>query len=214
MSVSKKIIPSRAGRVAASLIPAAGLTIGLFLIMDRLVTVHEVELQEPAFREILSQITPEEPEVRAVESAPEDLIIPDVVQPPRLPSLPSPDVDFESWDYSPSADPEPTLSPAVLGDVRGPGPVIMREEAVPLRPLAVDYPHRALSRGLEGECEIGFSIDAVGRPFNIEANCSDQVFVRDSVRAVEQNQFAARIVDGVPVGQDNLVYPIQYRLDD
>ena len=202
------------GRILASLIPAAGLTLGLFVVMDRLVDVGEIILPEPEFR-VLASITPSEDKVEEPVSDTRDIFDPiDATPPPRrdpLKPLEPGSIVFQVADYR---------VPDV-GEVRGElTPVIqtvsvmVRETATPIRAPTPDYPSRALMSGLEGSCDVVFNIDAAGRPFDVEANCTDRIFERSSENAVSKSLFAAKLKNGVPVGQENLVYPIQFTLND
>ena len=206
--------PIDAGRLAASLIPAAALTLCLFVVMDRLVTVGEINLSERTFRP-LARIVPliEETEVR--EERDELELIREVQPPPRHAPVRQPVAEGITLEIPDLNSPVAVLDPVSPGELFGSVRVIQdREQAIPIRDLRVEYPRRALSAGLEGECEVSFSVDAAGRPLNIAASCTNDIFARSSVQAVGRSLFVARVRDGVPVRQDNLVYPIQYRLED
>ena len=204
---------SDAGRLAASFIPAAAFTLCLFVVMDRLVSVGEVHLSERTMRPLVS-ITPlpDEPQtlIRREQIEP----ISEVQPPPRTePILPasSDGVVLEVFEFP---TPEADFNPEAIRDFRMTEVTFERATGVPVRAPIVEYPHRALTRGIEGDCEVSFSIDAAGRPFGVTVSCTDEIFARSSARAVEQTLFAAPVRNGVPVGQGNLVYPIQYRLED
>lgn len=204
---------SDAGRLAASFIPAAAFTLCLFVVMDRLVSVGEVHLSERTVRPLVS-ITPlpEEPQT-LIRREPVERIS-EVQPPPRLDPVRRPNSGEIGLAPVELLTPTPEIDPGPVGDFAGTIVVIGRETGVPVRAPIVEYPHRALTRGIEGDCEVSFSIDAVGRPFGVSASCTDEIFARSSARAVEQTLFAAPVRNGVPVGQGNLVYPIQYRLED
>ena len=202
-----------AGRVLASALPAAGMTLGLFLVMDQLVRVGEIELKAPE-RRVLASITPERKPSDPPRSDREQPVFIDVAPPPANVPVGKPDAQTIPFAPPVLSAPQADIPAGVLEPIRTAVRVIERERAIPVRNPIPDYPTRALSRELEGECEVAFSIDAAGRPYDINATCTDDVFARSSINAVERALFAARTKNGVPAGQENLVYPIQFTLND
>lgn len=214
MSQSSKMTRNKIGRFLAGLLPAAGLTFGLFWGMNQLVDVKSVQLNEVSFRPLVNLTPPEE--TAPDETLPDRPVLPVIVSvpPPKTPEivrLNSDDVTISLTDFRvpettiPTGEIVPTMTPVRITD---------REVAIPVRVPMPDYPERALRSGLEGECEVVFSIDAAGRPFGAQANCSHQVFERSSQIAVERALFATKVNNGVPIGQDGLVYPIQFTLNE
>ncbi|MEX1033789.1 MAG: M56 family metallopeptidase [Cellvibrionaceae bacterium] len=70
-----------------------------------------------------------------------------------------------------------------------------------VRVVKPEYPRRALTRGIEGEVVVAFSIDRWGRvvdPRIVQATPAG-VFDRQVLRAVEKFQFKPSLVDGRPV---------------
>ena len=51
------------------------------------------------------------------------------------------------------------------------------------------YPVSALSRGLEGECEVRFHIDQSGAGVDFQVSCSDPVFERSALAAAQSWRF-------------------------
>lgn len=210
----KQIIQNRTGRIVAGLVPAAGLTFMLFWGMNQLVTVKDVKLADVTFRPMASLTPPaeiEEIEVRVRDQMPAKI---EATPPPKqreIERIEPGAVVITLADYRvpetrmPTGATENFLRPVNLSD---------REEAIAVRAPVPEYPMRALQAGLEGDCEVVFSIDAAGRPFGASASCTNQVFERSSQRAVERALFATKVMNGVPVGQDNLVYPIQFTLNE
>lgn len=204
---------SDAGRLAASFIPAAAFTLCLFVVMDRLVSVGEVHLSERTVRPLV-RITPLPEEPQTLNRREPIELISEVQPPPRMEPIRSPSSEGVVLEFSEFPAPEADFDPGAIGDLGRTEVRFERATGVPVRAPIVEYPHRALTRGIEGDCEVSFSIDAAGRPFGVSASCTDEIFARSSARAVEQTLFAAPVRNSVPVGQGNLVYPIQYRLED
>jgi len=84
--------------------------------------------------------------------------------------------------------------------------------AQPLRPVIPTYPIRALERGTEGVCDVAFDIDVRGRPFNVNAACTKLIFKREAERAVSLAEFAPTLVNGQPVEQKGVVYPLGFSI--
>ncbi|MEL7545742.1 MAG: TonB family protein [Pseudomonadota bacterium] len=91
---------------------------------------------------------------------------------------------------------------------------ISDRDAQPVRPPVPSYPSRAAERGTEGSCDVRFDVDVRGRPYNIEADCTDRVFKREAERAVSRVEFAPKIVRGQAAERRNVVYPLEFKLQD
>ncbi len=73
-------------------------------------------------------------------------------------------------------------------------------DIIPLVAIQPNYPARAAERGLEGYCVVGFTITTAGTTADIvEVECTNSVFLRDSIRAAEKLKYRPRIIDGRPV---------------
>ena len=92
--------------------------------------------------------------------------------------------------------------------------IVSDRDAQPIRPPVPTYPSRAAERGIEGSCEVRFDVDTRGKPKNIVADCTDRLFVREAERAVEKVEFAPKIIKGKAVERANVVYPIDFNLDN
>ena len=67
-----------------------------------------------------------------------------------------------------------------------------------------EYPQRAAERGLEGFCTVYFTITTTGTTRDAyvpegEEHCSNSLFERPSIRAIERFKFKPKTVDGNPV---------------
>jgi len=56
-------------------------------------------------------------------------------------------------------------------------------------------------------------VDDRGKPYNVSATCTDNVFVREAERAVGNVEFAPKIIKGKPARRSNVVYPISFNLE-
>lgn len=87
-------------------------------------------------------------------------------------------------------------------------------DAQPLiRPVA-NYPEKAAQLGLEGSCDVRFTVSDLGAPIEVLASCSDEVFEEEAVKAVSGALFSPAIKNGVPTARTNVVYPLEFTLAD
>ena len=92
-------------------------------------------------------------------------------------------------------------------------PEIQVVEAVPIRSPRPSFPRRAAERGISGACDVVFDLNASGKPYNVVARCSNELFVKEAERAIARTDFSPKLVDGRPVEQLNTVYPLEFVLD-
>lgn len=186
----------------------------LFAIMNLLITVNEVVLNEEDQR-VLEAITPQEEVQEArLRTRTRAKRLNNANKPPPPPKLstsksqidlPTPNIQGQaptelSFDRVQSLD----INPVAISD----------RDAQPIRPPLPTYPARAAERGTEGDCEVRFDVDVRGRPYNVKADCTDRVFVREAERAVSRVEFAPKIVRGKAAERRNVVYPLTFRLSN
>ncbi|MFC6197870.1 energy transducer TonB [Ponticaulis profundi] len=78
-------------------------------------------------------------------------------------------------------------------------------------PKQAVYPKELAQKGVEGKCEVRFSVDAQGvvEP-GAKADCTHEGFVRSAENAVYSLQFEPRMKNGKPVRMPNVVYPFEF----
>lgn len=193
---------------------AAIIVYGLFQIMSSLISA---EFEEPDVGEtrVIESITPEQrnEEVRAKSrSKPRRIASADKPPPPPKLSATKSDIDLPTPQIQGSAPTELSFDRVQSLDIN---PVAISDrDAVPIRPPVVTYPSRAAERGTEGSCNVRFDVDVRGRPYNVQADCTDRVFKREAERAVGKVEFAPKIVQGQARERRNVVYPLVFNLDD
>lgn len=207
---------SRGGLSSLILLPAAAvaavIVVGLFLLMAKLIEPKEVVLGESEFR-TLSRITPqdEQTEVRRTKrEAVKRIKSADKPPPPPKLSAAKSDVNLPTPQIQGAAPTE--LKIGSVSDFAMDAVAVSDRDAQPISPPQPTYPSRAAQRGTEGTCDVRFDVDPKGVPYNVQADCSDSVFVREAERAVKQVRFAPKIVRGKPVGRSNVVYPLEFTL--
>ncbi|MEP1142929.1 MAG: energy transducer TonB [Henriciella sp.] len=66
----------------------------------------------------------------------------------------------------------------------------------------------------KGTCDVLFDVDIDGVPTNAVATCTDRIFEREAIRAVEGVRFAPEIISGEPTFTNKVVYPLEFSLVD
>ena len=182
-------------RVVGVLLLAAGVTIGLFLVMKVLVTGQEYEIEEELASIGIDFVRVERDE----ESQTKDRALkrPSKVEPeeppppPKLPQPIRPNVDKASMSADMGAFDLAglNLNAPVDGDTLAIVRVLPR------------YPSRALSRGIEGWVLLEFAIDELGlavNPVVIESE-PPGIFDRAATSAVKRWKYRPMIEDGRPL---------------
>ncbi len=205
---------SRISRLFLSVFLASGLTVSLFLMMRFLVEVKEVTLSENPYRPMLTVVTPKEEDPTYDNKDTFKVEKLEAAHPPRRESRLVTSETVITFDVPQFSEPSFSVPVELIKSVGAPSVSVERKQAIPVRQPKPDYPPKALRQGLEGDCEVVFSIDAAGRPYNVNTDCSHPVFESSSKRAVQKALFAARVENGIPMGDDNLVYPVSFRLNE
>ncbi len=89
-----------------------------------------------------------------------------------------------------------------------------RRQALPIRAPQIVYPAEARAKGLEGDCEVRLDVNPRGVPTRVQAECSDPVFVGPVETAYSMVRFAPRVVRGEPIGRENIVYAVEFSLEE
>jgi len=195
-------------------VPLAAIVVfGLFTFMYKMIN-QDYEQPEDVEQRVLERITPseEDTEVRTRQrNKPRKLDTADKPPPPPKMSATRSDIDLPTPNIQGSAPTE--LNVERLDSLAIDPVAISDRDAQPIRPPVPTYPQRAAERGIEGSCDVRFDVDTRGRPYNVEANCTDSVFKREAERAVNRVEFAPKIVRGQPAERRNVVYPLEFQLD-
>jgi len=201
-------------RLIVGIPAAAAVVLGLFLAMNAMISVKEVEFGDRS-SVTLDAITPqrEQTEIRSNQRAkPKKLDSADKPPPPPKLTASKSNIDLPSPEIQGAAPTEIKFERAT--DFAFDTVAINDRDAQPIRPPLPTYPRRALERGVEGTCEVRFDVDTRGKPYNVQADCSDSIFTRAAESAVQKVEFAPKIVRGKPAERRNVVYPLQFELAD
>ncbi len=135
---------------------------------------------------------------------------PDVKEKP--PDMPPPQMD----SLDPSA---PTVSLGRVAvdievGVEG-GDFAVDGEYLPIVRVEPIYPRRAQSRGIEGFCDMEFTVTRTGEVTDaVAVECSSSVFESASVKAVLKWKYKPRVVNGEPIDSPGVQTRLTYRFED
>ena len=201
-------------RIVIGIPLAAIITYGLFQFM--LWTISG-DYEKPPIEEgrVLVSITPSEEDnsvQRSARAKPRRINSADKPPPPPKLTASKSDIDLPAPNIT--GAPPSELPPTRLNSLAIDPIAISDRDAQPIRPPVPTYPSRAAERGTEGSCEVRFDVDTRGRPYNVEATCTDNIFRREAEKAVSRVEFAPKIVRGQPAERRNVVYPLEFTLAD
>jgi len=199
------------GRYVFSIIVGSMITLSLIFVMNLLIEYGEEVIQKERTKHQLDFVRVKRNETLNTEDfTPE--------KPPKPPETP-PEVPPQDMD---SVDPNaPTINipaPAVATDVEigGPGAMNIAEgDYLPIVRVAPVYPARALSRGIEGYVDMGFTVTTTGTVKDpVVLFSTSSLFERAATQAVLKFKYKPRVVDGVPVEVPNVKTRITFQIEE
>jgi outer membrane biosynthesis protein TonB len=75
------------------------------------------------------------------------------------------------------------------------------------------FPMVASWLGLEGYCDVRFSVDKNGYPFAVTPSCTRRIFCFEAKRAVSESRFDPAGENGIPKIRTNLVFPLTFAFE-
>ena len=185
-------------RYLAAIVAAATITIGLFYLMQSLISGGEGAMSEPVRGSVLDFVrTPEPEQLQEKERKPERP--PEPEQPPE--DLPQPQMDSDvdadtsgGYDFSANVD-----ASADIGN--GASLQASDGEYLPIVKVQATYPRRALQRGIEGFVVVEFTVTKQGTvrdPRVVQAE-PQGIFEQAALDAVVKFKYKPRVIDGEPV---------------
>jgi protein TonB len=188
---------------------AAAITFGLFFLMQFLIAMDVIEPEKGDSIKIADITMPDiELEVQREQPKPE---VPD--EPEDLPDLPEPEINLNA-----PAGEGIQVSRAVVdvGDLGGNAAVSASDaEYLPIVVIQPQYPNRALQRGIEGWCQVMFTVDENGGVQDAVVVDADppEIFDSASLRAVARFKFNPRTKDGTTVKTPGVQYVFRFNLE-
>ncbi len=193
-----------------AMVLAVLITVGLFYLMQALIATGASFSQQATVVKVVDATMPDirMEVVREVER-PEPIDQLDTPPPPvaeRQANLDSgPSLSIERASVQVDADLE----------IGGASISITDGEMLPLVNVTPTYPTRAASRGIEGWCQVSFTVTDTGGVRDVVVVDADppEIFDTASVRAAEKFKFQPKVVDGKGVEVPNVQYVFRYQLE-
>ncbi len=132
-------------------------------------------------------------------------------QPPELPQQ---DMDSSDFDSSVAVSaPNPDMNVGMDGEL---GDFSLAEgDYLPIVKVAPMYPRRAQSRGLEGYCDLQFTVTPLGTTADVSViECTSSLFERASVQALLKFKYKPRVVNGTAIAVPGLRHRITFQIED
>ncbi len=199
-------------RWGLSLVLASGITFGLFYFMQALIATGDRLEQNVSVVRVVDATMPDI-ELEVIEQIDEPEPIEDMNEPPPEPE--NRQVDLDSGPSLAIARTEVDIDADLnLGNA---SISITDGEMLPLVNVTPQYPTRAAQRGIEGWCQVAFTVDGDGNVVEDTIRVVDSeppnIFDRSSERAAARFKFQPRVQDGVGVPVPNVQYVFRYVLE-
>lgn len=198
------------GRYIFSIVVGSIITLSLIFVMHLLIEHAEDAISKEGTKHQLDFVRIKKNETLNTEDfTPE--------KPPKPPEVPPEVPPTDSDVVDPNAPtiniPAPEVSASV--DIGGPGGMNIAEgDYLPIVRVAPVYPARALSRGIEGYCDMSFTVTTTGTVKDpIVTFSTSSLFDRAATRAVLKFKYKPRVVDGVPVDVPGVTTRIRFQLE-
>ena len=113
-----------------------------------------------------------------------------------------------------------TILPDGMGDGLGIGGLGFDSsdgEYLPIVKVAPIYPHRALLKGMQGNCVVAYTVTTNGSTRDVEVvehMCDDRVWWKPSIEAAKKFKYKPRIIDGEAVEVHRVTNRFIYELPD
>jgi protein TonB len=195
-------------RYAMSIGIGTAVTFSLLFLMQLLIATGRGALTEAATFRITDFVRVERNEViETIKPKPEKPPEPEV--PPDLPTPSNADNFDSSMSVSMSA---PSLNANL--SIGGVGFGVSDGEYLPIVKVAPVYPSRALSRGLEGNCILEFTVTRTGAVTDVmTVECSSSLFERAATQAALKFKYKPRVIDGEPVDVRGVQHLITFLIE-
>ena len=192
-----------------AIIPAAIVTVGLFILMMSLIS-DEFQPQDKI--ELADfEINPRVEEVEVAQREITNVEIKQIETPPPPPQIERAKSDRPSEPVARVEGKIPEFEAPKL-DRSNFEITVSDRDAQPLVRIPPQMPPRAEK---SGHCRVRFDVSPEGQPFNVVAtSCTQNVFERPSIRSVQKWKYNPKIQDGRPVGRTGVESKITFRLTD
>ncbi len=201
------------GRILIGGVLAIPVVIGMFLLMNWVIAVDEISIDEDESR-VIQAITPQK---RDLDARTRQRAKPKPIETAKKPP-PPPKISTTKSDINLPTPKIEGVKPQGLkidrmANIAVDPVAISDRDAQPIRPPTPTFPQRAAERGISGTCDVRFDVDTRGKPYNIKATCSSDMFTQEAERSVSRVEFAPKVIRGKPAERKNVVYPLEFKLE-
>lgn len=198
------------GRYVFSIFVGSAVTLSLIFVMHLLIEHAEDAISKEGDKFQLDFVRIKKNETLNTE----DFTPEKPQKPPEVPpETPPQDSDVVDPNAPTINIPAPEVSATV--DIGGPGGMNIAEgDYLPIVRVAPVYPARALSRGIEGYCDMSFTVTTTGTVADpLVTFSTSSLFDRAATRAVLKFKYKPRVVDGIPVDVPGVTTRIRFQLE-
>lgn len=196
-------------RYISAILPATVVTAGLFSLMIGLIA-EDFQPQDVVPIGDLA-IHPDPIDIDIVEPRIKMIVLEKIETPPAPPPV-------EIAVTEKPAEPLHSLTgskPSFGGPIIEPSIFVVSVVDRDPEPIVRIPPNMPARADRSGHCQMRFSVSPGGRPYDVTAmSCSQELFARASVRAVQSWTYRPKIADGRPVERTGLQTRISFRLTD
>ncbi|MGB4246124.1 MAG: TonB family protein [Pseudohongiellaceae bacterium] len=186
------------------------ITLVLFYLMQALIATGAQQEQRVNVVKIVDATMPE------IEME----VVREVEKPEPIEQLETPPPDVPERQLNMDSGPSLAIERAAVTidadlSIGGASISITDGEMLPLVNVTPQYPTRAASRGIEGWCQVSFTVTATGGVENVVVVDAEPagIFDTSSIRAAERFKFQPKVVDGQGVAVPNVQYVFRYELE-
>ncbi len=197
-------------RWIVSMILALLITLGLFFVMQALIATGAQIEQNVNVVKIVDATMPE------IEME----VVREIERPEPIEQLDTPPPEIQERQVAVDAGPSLSIQRAAVEietdlAIGGASISITDGEMLPLVNVTPTYPTRAASRGIEGWCQVSFTVTETGGVRDVVVVDAEppEIFDTASIRAAEKFKFQPKVVDGKGVEVPNVQYVFRYQLE-
>ena len=207
----QKKVKRRVGRYFVALAIGGFAALSLLWVMQFLIATGQAAITEALDARFVDFVRVKREEtVERKQEKPERP--PEVDEQP--PELPQQNMDTSDFDSSVAVSaPNPGMNVGLdnqLGDFS-----LAEGDYLPIVKVAPMYPRRAQSRGLEGHCDLQFTVTPLGTTAEVSViECTSSLFERASVQALLKFKYKPRVVNGTAIAVPGLRHRITFQIED
>ena len=187
------------------------ITLALFYVMQALIATGAQLEQRVTVVKMVDATMPE------IEME----VVREVEKPQPIEQLDTPPPDVPDRQMNMDSSPSLQIQRAAVNidadmSIGGASISITDGEMLPLVNVTPQYPNRAASRGIEGWCQVAFTVTETGGVRDVVVVDAEPqgIFDSSSIRAAEKFKFQPKVVDGKGVEVPNVQYVFRYQLED